>query len=343
MTHGSLFSGLGGFDLAAEYMGWTNVFCCERDNFCQRVLQHHFPKSKLYDDVKTFKADKYLGRIDVLTGGFPCQPFSHAGKRQGTEDERHLWPEMLRIIRECSPRWIVGENVLGIRNWNDGMVFEEVCADLETCGYSVQPFVLPAAGVNAPHRRDRVFFVAYSDSAVCKRRDSEGTTTRTAESQVGTEPPDRTGSTPIATDTENIGRGGSSSKEREERRDGVLSGKCEGREMGCKVEGRSGEWAVPNTNRDGLQRGDLTKERIQQPESQEPSTQRIPPRRETLRFEEFPTVSPVCGGDDGLPERLDGLTFPAWRRESLKGYGNAICVPLVMNIFEAIKNYDETI
>jgi site-specific DNA-cytosine methylase len=142
-------------------MGWENVFHCEYDPFCQKVLNHHFPNSKLYEDIKTFDASNYLGRIDILSGGFPCQPFSAAGLRKGTEDDRHLWPEMLRIIREVSPRYVVGENVRGLLNWSGGLVFEQVCADLENEGYEVTPYLLPAAGKNAPHRRDRIWFVAY--------------------------------------------------------------------------------------------------------------------------------------------------------------------------------------
>ena len=167
MNHASLFSGIGGFDLAAEWMGWTNVFNCEWEDFPRQVLKHHFPNATQHEDIKDLDASDYYGRIDILTGGFPCQPYSTAGKRLGTADERHLWPEMLRVIRECSPSYVVGENVRGLVSWNGGLVFEEVCADLEAEGYAVQPFVLPACGVNAPHRRDRVWFVAYSND---KRR-----------------------------------------------------------------------------------------------------------------------------------------------------------------------------
>tara|TARA_R110002050_G_scaffold39563_4_gene96768 strand:+ start:2990 stop:3865 length:876 start_codon:yes stop_codon:yes gene_type:complete len=176
MTHASLFSGIGGFDLAAEWMGWENVFHCEYDPFCQKVLKHHFPNSKLYEDVRTFDATDYAGRIDLLSGGFPCQPFSAAGKRLGTEDERHLWPEMLRIIREVSPKYVIGENVRGLLNWSGGLVFEQVCIDLEAEGYEVTPFILPAAGKNAPHRRDRIWFVAYSNEC------NDGRTSRQDES-----------------------------------------------------------------------------------------------------------------------------------------------------------------
>jgi DNA (cytosine-5)-methyltransferase 1 len=160
MNHGSLFSGIGGFDLAAQWMGWTNVFHCECEKFPRKILNYHFPKSISYGDITKTDFTIYRGHIDVLTGGFPCQPYSTAGKRLGKEDERHLWPEMLRAIREIQPRWVVGENVRGIINWNGGLVFEEVQTDLEAERYEVQSFILPAAGVNAPHRRERVWFVA---------------------------------------------------------------------------------------------------------------------------------------------------------------------------------------
>src|ERR1700753_3157416 len=120
MRHGSLFSGIGGFDLAASWMGWENVFQCEKDEFCQRLLKFYWPKAKLYEDVREFDGRSYKGAIDVLSGGFPCQPFSNAGKRRGTADDSYLWPEMHRIIAEVRPRWVVGENVLGLVNWNKG-------------------------------------------------------------------------------------------------------------------------------------------------------------------------------------------------------------------------------
>ena len=168
MTHGSLFSGIGGFDLAAEWMGWNNIFHCEWNEFGKRVLKHYWPNSISYNDITKTDFTIHRGRIDILTGGFPCQPYSTAGKRLGKEDERHLWPEMLRAVREIQPRWIVGENVFGIVNWSGGMVFDEVQADLEAEGYEVQAYVLPAAAVNAPHRRDRVWFVANTNVPGCQ-------------------------------------------------------------------------------------------------------------------------------------------------------------------------------
>jgi DNA (cytosine-5)-methyltransferase 1 len=168
MRHGSLFSGIGGFDLAAQWMGWENVFHCEFNPFGRRVLKHYWPNAISYKDVTKTDFSIHRGQIDILTGGFPCQPYSTAGKRKGKEDERHLWPEMLRAIQEIKPSYVVGENVRGLVSWNGGLVFDEVQADLEDEGYEVLPFLLPACGVNAPHRRDRIWFVAYSDHLLHK-------------------------------------------------------------------------------------------------------------------------------------------------------------------------------
>ena len=170
MTHGSLFSGFGGFDLAAEWMGWENKFHCEWSEFGQKVLKHYWPDAESFTDITKTDFTKYANRIDVLTGGFPCQPYSLAGKRKGKEDERHLWPEMLRAIREIQPSWVVGENVFGLINWSDGLVFHEVQTDLEAAGYEVWSYVLPAVSVNAPHRRDRVWFVAYRPGSSGQRK-----------------------------------------------------------------------------------------------------------------------------------------------------------------------------
>ena len=165
MTHASLFSGIGGFDLAAEWMGWENIFHCEWNPFGQKVLAHHFPNSKSYNDITKTDFSIHEGTIDVLSGGFPCQPYSLAGKQLGKEDERHLWPEMLRTIEEVKPTWVVGENVLGIVNWGGGVVFNEVQVELENKGYEVQAYILPACSKNAPHKRERTWFIAYSNSA----------------------------------------------------------------------------------------------------------------------------------------------------------------------------------
>jgi DNA (cytosine-5)-methyltransferase 1 len=142
-------------------MGWETVAYCEWNPFCQKVLNHHFPNAHAHGDITKTYFTRYANKIDILTGGFPCQPYSTAGKRLGKEDDRHLWPEMLRVIREVRPKYVVGENVAGIVSWNGGLVFDEVQTDLENEGYEVLPVILPACAVNAPHRRDRVWFIAY--------------------------------------------------------------------------------------------------------------------------------------------------------------------------------------
>jgi len=171
VRHIDLFSGIGGFALAAQEVWgeeYENVCFCEINKYAQAVLRKNFGKDVVIcDDIRKLTADSYgcdvaTERIDLLTGGFPCQPFSQAGQRKGTDDSRYLWPEMLRVIREFKSTWVVAENVRGLLTINDGVVFEQVCVDLENEGYEVQPFVIPACAVNAPHRRDRVWIVAKS-------------------------------------------------------------------------------------------------------------------------------------------------------------------------------------
>lgn len=164
MNHASLFSGIGGFDLAAEWMDWNNILHCEINPFCRQILNYYWPNAISYSDIRKLDGKKYRGQIDVLSGGFPCQPFSHAGKRKGSGDDRFLWPEYLRIIREVRPRWVTGENVPGILTIEKGVVFESICTDLEKEGYTVWTFNIPAAGVEAPHRRERIWIVAYNKS-----------------------------------------------------------------------------------------------------------------------------------------------------------------------------------
>ena len=188
LRHLDLFSGIGGFAYAADQV-WDNVehIFCDNDKFCQQVLNKHWPEAKIYDDIRQIdtnpfneglqrdeqklKAEGRNGQLGgngqdqtplLLTGGFPCQPFSAAGLRKGTADERHLWPEMLRVIQLTKPTWVIAENVRGLLTWNEGMVFQQVCTDLENNGYEVQAFIIPAIAVNAPHRRDRVWFVAFN-------------------------------------------------------------------------------------------------------------------------------------------------------------------------------------
>ena len=162
MRHGSLFSGIGGFDLAAQWMGWENVFQVEWDSFCQKVLTKNFPNVKRYGDIKEFDGTEYAGAVDIISGGFPCQPFSHAGKRKGQADDRYLWPEMLRVIREVKPTYVVGENVAGLVSMDNGKTLDGILSDLANEGYTTEQFIIPACGVGAWHRRDRIWIIAYS-------------------------------------------------------------------------------------------------------------------------------------------------------------------------------------
>ena len=302
MTHGSLFSGIGGFDEAAKWMGWQNVFHCEWNPFGQRVLKYHFPESISYDDITKTDFSIHRGRIDVLSGGFPCQPYSTAGKRLGKEDSRHLWPEMLRAVREIQPRWVVGENVRGIISWSEGLVFDEVHSDLEAEGYSVRAFVLPAAGVNAPHRRDRVWFIAYRDGFGCHdggdnrekrhlQNDINGDASKSESKRGGRE-----------CWTGKVGKIGNATDTSDERLQRI------------EIYGSiGGSWTESKKQFAGLFQPD---------------------------WEKFPTQSPVCGRNDGISTKLDGITFSKWRNESIKAYGNAVVPQVVLPIFRSIQQFD---
>lgn len=157
-THLDLFSGIGGFALAAQWAGFRTVGFVEREPFCQKVLSRHFPDRPIFGDIAEFSATQFAG-IDLLTGGFPCQPFSQAGRRKGKDDDRYLWPEMFRVIQEARPTWIVGENVAGL----DGLGLDDCISDLESISYKVAPpLEIPACAVGTPHKRERVWILAYS-------------------------------------------------------------------------------------------------------------------------------------------------------------------------------------
>jgi DNA (cytosine-5)-methyltransferase 1 len=170
-THLDLFSGIGGFALAAKWNGFRTVGFCDNEPYAQTVLRKHWPDVPIHDDIRKVRGELYAG-ITLLTGGFPCQPFSLAGKQRGKADDRYLWPEMLRVIREAKPAWIVGENVAGIVN----MALDQVHADLEAEGYEVESIIIPACAVDAPHRRDRCWIIAkyMADSVSLSKRSAHG-------------------------------------------------------------------------------------------------------------------------------------------------------------------------
>lgn len=288
---------MGGFDLAAEWAGWTNAFHCEWNEFGQKVLKYYWPNAESFNDITKTNFSKYENKIDVLTGGFPCQPYSMAGKRKGKNDERHLWPEMCRAIREIKPRWIVGENVFGLVNWSNGLVFDEVQTDLENEGYQVQPFLLPAAAVNAPHRRDRIWFIAHSVSECSGSGKLSGIRSTNAKAC-------RKGAQTVYNDAGSNGFTRNAT-------DAYSNGQYRGNSEYEKQSSKARIYAQRNAKQ-------------------------IP-----TNWQNFPTVAPICTGDDGLSTKLDGITFSKWRKESIKAGGNAIVPQVALQIFNAINQFEK--
>jgi DNA (cytosine-5)-methyltransferase 1 len=272
------------------------VFHCEWNEFGQKVLHHYWPNAIQYNDITKTDFTIHRGTIEIITGGFPCQPYSMAGKRLGKEDDRHLWPEMLRAIREIQPRWVVGENVFGLVNWSGGMVFHEVQADLEAAGYEVWPYVLPAVSVGAPHRRDRIWFVAYAKGFDNRGKfewlgNANGKKSTNGE-RCSFSKPTYFSNEGIAADTD--------FQRYEECKSATITNKQERFNSEKNIIGEPGGW------------------------------------------QNFPTQSPICSGDDGIPTKLDGITFSKWRNESIKGYGNAIVPQIAFRIFKAIEEYERS-
>lgn len=375
-THASLFSGIGGFDLAAEWVGWKNVFHCEINEFCAQILKYHFPNADHYEDIKTTDFTKWRGKINVLSGGFPCQPFSLAGRRKGAEDDRYLWPQMLRAIQEIKPDWVVGENVAGIitmvqpgkavelgrsatlfgEDYKDEeiqqqYVIETVCQDLEHSGYSIQPILIPACAVGAPHRRDRVWFIAnrtdtgvkgmqrkWEDNILSGRTASD-TTCRGS------------GGTPHESCCENERQNGYETQQPFVRgcvRASSHSDSDRQWERTCEQEPINERFGTTNYCY-GCENGDPAYSKSTRSEGKCGYGQRkVQFNGRNSKYiqtcwEKFPTQSPVCRGNDGLPFDVDNLTIPftKWRQESVKGYGNAIVPQVILEIFKAIEEIEQ--
>ena len=410
MTHASVFSGIGGPEVAATMLGWENLFHCEINPFGRQVLDYWYPNSKSYEDITTTDFTEWRGRVDVLTGGFPCQPFSYAGRRRGAEDDRYLWPSMYRAIDEIQPTWVVAENVAGILTMveqgevskvagsaslfdafddlrgrfelRETFTLQRICTDLESHGYAVQPVLVPACAVGAPHRRDRVFIVARriasdtdnrTDRRTAGEDEGKGGEERIQERHEVRKPDEpnqvrREASRHVdATDTSREGLEGmhdprSSESEHGDgiRRDGA---RCSGEAIphpdshrGCEVdehmESELADGAKPVSN--GGQRNvadtdsvGWSKRRCEENQrTHDGLSAQIFGIAEGLggegicgeRWANFPSVSPVHRGNDGLPFDVDRLTlsFGKWRTEALKAYGNAIVPQVMYEIFRAI-------
>lgn len=401
MNHASLFSGIGGAEVAASMMGWQNLFHCEIQEFSRKVLDYWFPNSESYEDITKTDFTKWHGKVDVLTGGFPCQPFSLAGRRKGADDNRYLWPQMLRAIRQIHPTWVVGENVAGIKTMvqscqvtqmgRTDYLFEEnhlyreesrftldkICADLEAEGYSVQPIVIPACAIGAPHRRDRVWIIAHTQ---CDGHSPQGHGNQRARAKKSEEGQDRpqprsrrlgSGSAPSYTSGKRHGRWSNKQESFTEcsrtpnlgtrRSKRLASHTLQHRSHqvhqdhqsqfpdGARSNSLSGQWSSSHSYGNGsktLQPGEGSErtgcKRDVQPEERSTSpewTDRLSRLQQSGRWRNFPTQSPVCRGNDGIPFDVDSLTisFPKWRQESIKAYGNAWVPQVAYEIFRAIE------
>lgn len=405
IRHASLFSGIGAPELAALWLGWQNVFHCEINEFCNTILNYWFPNSINYENIKTTDFSRWQGQIDILTGGFPCQPFSSAGRRLGTDDDRYLWPEMLRVIRQIQPTFVIGENVAGILSMvqpgeevkvgsttslfeeNDDIyqkkqefVVETVCSDLEREGYSVQPFVIPACAVGAPHQRDRVWFVARRNvptsptdtmyEGILRRpsvNENEGKAQRLQERNEIQQPTEPNSLLRYAPDTFNTGPEGM--RERQNSTDTLRNSAQSNpnnnfQPRSCKDGPISANTLYPGLQEEGIefQTEGVTRNIPQMGLATDSQSERrdesyddngepqVTPQEERCTeqpvgadcpqnwWRDFPTIPPVCRGNDGLPFDISRLTIPfsRWRQESIKALGNSMVPQVVFELFKAI-------
>lgn len=400
----TLCSGIGAPELAASWLGWRHIMTCEINPFCRRVLEYHYPEAYHHYDIKTLNYETIEKELSsrfgnwreggtVLVAGFPCQPFSCAGKRLGAEDDRYLWDEVKRILAEVKPDWFIGENVAGILSMvlpgsevkvasyediagesyeevevRQQSVVERICLDLESIGYSVVPFVIPACAVGAPHRRDRVWIVARRIAADTSRNGDSGRPGAVRE-EVGRQDYELR-----AEPFEHGGLQTMAAPDPDEHRSTPRTA-CKGTERSRRTElAQPEEWGNPPQRDNGLHglqrftsnakcsRGSEIHNQIQskQPDgsgfvgvggerdASHPARerqQRAMPRYSILpaeQFSNFPTQSPVCSRDDGLSLGLSGITFPRWRTESIKALGNSMVPQVVYELFKAIEHEQNT-
>lgn len=415
LVHGSLFSGFDAPSVAASWMGWKNAFHCEINPFCNDILKYWFPNSEHYEDITKTDFSQWRGRIDILTGGFPCQPFSLAGQRKGADDNRYLWPHMLRAIREIRPAWVIGENVAGILTMvqpgketevgsqtslfgednrkrillRQEYVVETICKDLERERYSVQPLLILACAVGAPHRRDRVWFVArlITDTACrgsggtphescCENERQNGYKTqqpfvrgcvRASSHSDGERCNNRSDNwkeRPICYDQKRYSEENQSERTERKRRtcengsvasdsqcsgSGQIQQKIQSKQSDGNSFDRNGsEWDVTYSDTPRLSALRLpsnTETEGWKDENGQPLQSSSNARGTLLTdwWQNFPTQSPVCRGNDGVPFNVDNLTIPftKWRQESIKGYGNAIVPQVILEIFKAIEEVEQ--
>ena len=374
MTHASLCTGIGACELAATWMGWENLFSCEIDEFCNKVLKYHYPKAIHYGNIFEQDFREWRGRVDVLTAGFPCQVYSLAGKRLGDKDDRYLWPQVLRVIEEIRPTWFIGENVAGILSMvltgeevkvgsytdvcgesysihetRQVHAVEQIKRDLSSIGYSLQPVVIPACAVGAPHRRDRVWFIATNtDGAGLPETRSEQRAAGIAGDGLQRDVANPNGyrfrirenkqkhitECQGETNDRSCRKDGITSHSQRVRSDKVHENLQPEQPDGKGITLVSSERFAANTESTGIKgERDKGQGKIQ---FNRRDLQSVRPS-----WQNFPTTEPaIRRGDDGISARLSGITFSRWRQESIKALGNSMVPQVVHEIFKAIESVD---
>lgn len=325
IVHIDTFSGIGGASIAVDAVfgkeNVTHIFC-DNEPFAQAILKKHWPKAPIYDDIKTFDATQYAGAF-ILTGGFPCQPFSSAGKRRGTEDDRHLWPQMLRVIRESHPQWVIGENVGGLVTWNGGMVLDSVITDLEAEGYEVWPFIIPAVSVGAPHRRDRVWIIANAIGGGTHRGNSGEHEEARGEERLSER--DEVEQSRIPGEVRDITHTPSNRRQRGGEGVDTQKGYEAGSEQGRELEGRP----------QGLHSNTSDTEEQRREWDWNPRNGGTGLENQAWNEHWLEVATRLCVMDDGLSS---GLARPrGWRNAALKGAGNAWVPQVAIEILQRIK------